>query len=347
MKGMGPIKVLIVDDSLLSRELLAHLLRKDPLIEIAGMATNGLEAVELNKALRPDIITMDIIMPQMDGFQAIEQIMAYYPTPILVVTSAFPRNGIDMTFKALEIGALDLMEKPTHAYGPELSKKGQELVEKVKLLSKIKVIRHVRGRKGRQARKEPVPRSTERLSLLAIASSTGGPRTLQYIFNKLPENFPAGILVVQHMSEGFLKGMADWLSTESRFTVREAKDGDRAMSGTALVAPGGRHMIVGENGFIRLTDDPPFQGHKPSGTVLFESVAQNFGSRAVGLILTGMGSDGAQGMKSIREHGGRTMAQDEKTSIVYGMPKAAVDLGVVDQVLPLERIPDELRKLFS
>ncbi len=343
---MELIKVLIVDDSLLSRELLANLLRRDPAIQVVGMATNGVEAVNMTRDLKPDLITMDIFMPEMNGFQAIEHIMAYNPTPILVITSSVVKDGIDITFKALELGALDLIEKPAHAYGPEMTQKGKDLVEKVKLLSRIKVIRHIRGKRRKLAPKPSERLPGEQRSILAVASSTGGPKALHQIFSELPRDFPAGIVVVQHMSEGFVKGMTEWINMESKISVREAKDGERVVPGTALVAPGGRHMTVGQHRFIRLIDDPPLQGHRPSGTVLLESVAQNFGPQAVGLILTGMGSDGARGMKAIKENGGYTIAQDEKTSVVYGMPKAAVDMGAIDEVLPLERIPDELCKLF-
>jgi len=342
----GPIRVLVVDDSLLVRELLANILNKTPGMTVVGTARDGAEGFEMTQKLKPNVVTMDIEMPNMDGYQAIELIMAYQPTPILVVTGANIRDGKDITFKVLEIGALDLMEKPTHAWGDELKAKEIELVEKISLLSKVKVIRHVKG-KVKAKKPKPAPSThKEELIPVAIASSTGGPNALKTILSDLTDGSHAGIVAVQHMSPGFLRGLTEWLDSNCSMRVKEAKRGDRITPDSVFVAPSGLHMVVEKEGIIRLTDDPPFRGHRPSGNVLLKSVAESFGPLAIGIILTGMGDDGALGIKAIKDHGGRTIAQDEETSVVFGMPKAAIDLGAVDTVLPLDKISNELKKII-
>lgn len=342
----GPIRVLVVDDSLLVRELLANILQKVPGMTVVGTARDGVEAFEMTEKLKPNVITMDIEMPNMDGLQAIELIMAYQPTPILVVTGANIRDGKDITFKVLELGALDLMEKPTHAWGDELRAKERELVEKISLLSKVKVIRHVKGKaKARKPKPAPSVQKDEVIPV-AIASSTGGPNALMTILSDLTDDSRAGIVAVQHMSPGFLRGLTEWLDSSCSLRVKEAKKGDRVIPNSVFVAPSGLHMVVEKDGIIRLTDDPPFRGHRPSGNVLLKSVAESFGPLAIGIILTGMGDDGALGIKAIKDHGGTTIAQDEGSSVVFGMPKAAIDLGVVDKVLPLDKISNELKTLI-
>jgi len=336
------ISVLIVDDSPIFREALRDLLGSDPAITVVGTAANGQEAVEMTERLQPDLITMDIRMPVMDGLEAIEQIMADHPTPILVVTEDVSER---LTFQALERGALELIRKPG---GPGLGLEGtrarEELRSKVKLLSSIRVVRHVAGaRRRRVSTHEPRERHV-RKHVVAIAGSTGGPRALLRVLSSLPADFPAGLLVVQHISRGFSLGLAEWLDQECAIRVRLARSGDSIEPALALVAPEDRHMLVTSGGRIDLDGSAPLEGHRPSATLLFRSVASVFGARATGLIMTGMGSDGAEGLHDIYRSGGMTIAQDAATSTVFGMPRAAVELGAARVVLPLEEIPRALRR---
>jgi two-component system chemotaxis response regulator CheB len=278
---------------------------------------------------------MDIHMPVMDGLKATEQIMAYHPTPILIV-STLVKSQMSLAFKAISVGALDTIEKPVS----EATSTGHpELIRKVKSFSKIKVVTHLAGRHREialspvQARPQP-----EDLKIVAIAASTGGPKALSRILRSLPAGYGAGVLLVQHISSGFTDGLADWLNSESQIAVRTAERGDRVEPGVALVAPDDFHMLVVDGGHIRLNRGLPIGGHRPAATVLLTSVAQIYGKNSVGVILTGMGADGAVGIAEIKQAGGKTIAQDGQSCVVFGMPKVAIEMGVVDRVLPVERI---------
>jgi two-component system chemotaxis response regulator CheB len=282
--------------------------------------------------LKPDVITMDLNMPDADGFSGIARIMAETPTPILVLTA--DRQEV-VGFRALSLGALDILEKP--AASMDLGEYGQLLRSRLRLLAGVKVIRHLRGLRERRGA-ERVARG--RAELVVIGASLGGPRALATLLRGLTREFPA-IAVVQHIADGFTAGLASWLAQESRLDVREAEDGEPLRPGRVLLAPTGRHLVVGK-GLAHLSDAAAVDTFKPSVTPLFLSAARAYGARCCGVILTGMGRDGADGMKALKESGAHTIAQDEASSAVFGMPRAAIELGAIDRVLPLEDIPRAL-----
>ena len=331
-----PIRVLVADDSELFRVLLARVISGEPGFEVVAVAADGYEAASLAGNLKPDVITMDLNMPDADGFSGIARIMAETPTPILVLTA---NREETVGFRALSLGALDILEKP-HAT-TDLDEYGRLLRSRLRLLAGVKVIRHVRGLRERSA---AGGRSTARADLVVIGASLGGPRALATVLRGLPASFPAPIAIVQHIADGFTEGLASWLASESHLDVREARDADPLNPGHVLVAPTGSHLLVGE-GVARLSDSPAVDTFKPSVTPLFLSAARVYGARVCGVILTGMGRDGALGLKAIKHAGGPTLAQDEATSAVFGMPRAALELGAVDRVLPLDEVARALVEL--
>jgi two-component system chemotaxis response regulator CheB len=331
-----PIRVLVADDSELFRELLGRVIEAEPGFEIAALASDGNEAASVARKVKPDVITMDLNMPEADGFSGIARIMAETPTPILVLTG---NRAETVGFRALSLGALDILEKPQAS--TDLEEYGRLLRSRLRLLAGVKVIRHVRGLRERTAAPS---RTSGRADLVVIGASLGGPRALATILRGLPPTFAAPIAVVQHIADGFTEGLAAWLASESRLQVHEARDGDRLLPGRVLIAPTGRHLLV-HDGLARLSDAPPVDTFKPSVTPLFFSAARGYGARVCGVILTGMGRDGADGLKAIKDAGGPTLAQDEATSAVFGMPRAAIELGAVDRVLPLEEVPRALVEL--
>lgn len=346
MTGAGaPIRVLIVDDSPLVRQVLGTILEADPAIRIVGHATDGKEAVEKAFQLKPDLITMDINMPGMDGLEATEKIMAYRPTPILIVTSARDRRGVQITMEALAVGALEVMEKPTPLPDQSWEDLGTRLVEKVKLLAGVRVITHLKGRSRHLPGRVRADGQEKVHRVVGIGVSTGGPGVLSQILKRLPADFPMGLLIVQHMSEGFMPGLVEWLSREVRLSIQLACEGDLVKPGLALMAPEGAHLVVQQGGRARLRQALPVGGHRPSADVLLHSVAAIYGEAAIGVLLTGMGRDGAEGLRAIRDAGGSTIAQDEESCAVFGMPKAAIELGAAQDVLPPSGIAERLIQL--
>ena len=340
------IRVLIVDDSGLIREILKSILESDPAIQVVGMAENGERAIELVQKLKPDVVTMDINMPVMDGFRATEHIMAYCPTPILILSSIIDKEGTYTTFNALAAGAVDAMEKPNGLESKVWNKLGDVLVQKVKLISKVKVVTHVKGR-VRELFKHaesvspsshlPLP-SPDKYEIIGIGASTGGPSVVMQILKNIPANCDSGILVVQHMASGFIKGFVDWLGDACEVKVKLAKEGEKIERGEVLVAPDGFHTIVRSKKRIGLVSGEKVHGVKPSVDILFNSIAEVFGHAAVGVLLTGMGADGAEGLKHIKDKGGITIAQSESSCTVFGMPKAAIEKGAVSKALSVEDI---------
>jgi two-component system chemotaxis response regulator CheB len=330
------IRVLVADDSELFRELLSKVVAADPGFEVVAVAGDGNSAAALTRTLKPDVITMDLNMPDTDGFSGIARIMAETPTPILVLTG---NREEAVGFRALSLGALDILEKP--AATSDLDDYGQVLRSRLRLLAGVKVIRHLRGLRERRA---APARSTPRADVIVIGASLGGPRALATLLRGLPTDFPVPIAVVQHIADGFTEGLAGWLAQESRLAVREARDGEVLRPGQVVLAPTGRHLVLAD-GVAHLSDAPPVDTFKPSVTPLFLSAARRYGARACGVILTGMGRDGAEGMKALHQAGAHTLAQDEATSAVFGMPRAAIDAGAVDRVLPIDEIPRALVEL--
>lgn len=346
----GKIGVLVVDDSPICRQLISDALKKDPDLQIIGTASDGKEAIALAQKLKPNVITMDVDMPVMDGLAACEHIMAELPTPILVLT-ADPRNQApELTCRALEVGALALQVKPALDAGPE----AWNLAREVKLLSSVKVIRHLRGRKTYGAAPNPAAKplvepdfglGSSPVGIVAIASSTGGPQVIHKLFSELPADFPAPIVVVQHINNAFAESLSGWLAASSKLKVKLAKEGDALTPGTVLIAPPGQHMLIPQRGRVALRGGEPKDGHIPSATLLLESAAKAYGRRTVGMILTGMGADGADGMLAIKNAGGRTIAQNEESCVVFGMPGAAIAKNAAEQVVHGDELSKVLMKL--
>ncbi|MEJ5198946.1 MAG: chemotaxis-specific protein-glutamate methyltransferase CheB [Anaerolineae bacterium] len=340
------IRVLIVEDSPTLRMLLKTILESDPEITVIGMATSGEEGVRQALALKPDLITMDVHLPGMDGFTATRRIMEQQPTPIVIVSSSVDHHEVMTTFNAIQAGALDVLQKPTSVNHPDFAALREKLVTTVKLMAEVKVIRHYRSPVTRREDGER-PKVGRPYALLAIGASTGGPAALNSILKELPAGFPLPVLVVQHMTTGFTAGLVSWLQLESRLKIKIAEDGEYLRGGVVYVAPDDTHLLVAARGVIGLSKAPPVSHVRPSATVLFESVARVYGGEAIGVLLTGMGNDGAEGLRAMRERGALTIAQDEATSAVYGMPKAAVELGAAVQVLPLSQIPGAVLALVG
>ena len=342
------VRVVIADDSLVAREMLAQILSTDPAIEVVGQAKDGEEAVDMVGRLRPDLVTMDIHMPKLDGLKATEKIMAFTPTPILVVSSSVHGEGMGRAFDALNLGALEVIKKPEPKDWAELDTIGREVIRKVKVLSNVRVITHIRGRRDRTVSEGPIPvvPGSKGRSLVAIGSSTGGPSALLSVLGGLPADFPVPVVIAQHIAEGFIPGLVSWLDSGCKLKVVAAQDGQRIEPGTAYFAPTGMNMVV-DGHAVRYREPLFSQLYIPSADTLFESVARSHGKSAVGVILTGMGADGAEGLKLLRNTGAATIAQDEATCTVYGMPKAAVDIGAASQVLPVQKIATAVEELIA
>jgi two-component system chemotaxis response regulator CheB len=332
------IRVLVADDSEIFRELLSRVIASDAAFEVVGAAGDGNSAAAMARELKPDVITMDLNMPDADGFSGIARIMAETPTPILVLTA--DRQEV-VGFRALSLGALDILEKP--AASADLGDYGQVLRSRLRLLAGVKVIRHLRGLRERRGAPQVIPGRAE---LVVIGASLGGPRALATLLKGLPKEFPVPVAMVQHIADGFTEGLASWLAQESKLDVHEAEDGEPLRAGRVLLAPTGRHLVLAK-GVAHLSDAAPVDTFKPSVTPLFLSAAKTYGARCCGVILTGMGRDGAEGMKALKEAGAHTIAQDEATSAVFGMPRAAIEMGVVDRVLPLDEISRALLEVVK
>ncbi len=337
---MEAIRVLIADDSRVVRMMVREILERDAGIEVVAEAANGREAVDLTLRLCPDLLVLDIMMPVLDGLQAIEEIMARRPTPILVLSGHVDPEDSRCAFKAISLGALDVMVKAETVCEERFS---TQLIEKVKFLAGIRVLHHFRGGR-RAARKEPPPADGAR-RVLAVGASTGGPKAIQYLLRNIPPQSRPRIVIVQHIAPGFAAGFARWLGEECPFRVRVAREGDPLEEGVALIAPEGAHLEV-RDGRVRLTDAPAVNSCRPSIDVLFASLAPVAPS-VVALLLTGMGRDGAAGLLRLKEAGAFTMVQDEATSTIYGMPAAAVALGAAHRILPLEQIPEAVDALLE
>jgi len=345
---MDKIKVLIVDDSAIVRKILSGELSKEEDLEIVGTAPDPYIARDKIVRLKPDVILLDIEMPRMDGLTFLKKLMRYYPLPVIIVSSLAPK-GSRAAIKALEIGAVEVMCKPGGPYSVEEMK--ADLVQKIRAAAKVKFI------KGKTSPSKPIKAPLASFlsdiattnKVIAIGSSTGGTEALRYILPQFPPNSP-GIVVVQHMPPGFTKTFADSLNEIAKVRVKEAKEGDSVIPGIALLAPGNFHMLLKRSGakyFVEIKQGPRVQHQRPSVDVLFSSVAKAAGPNAVGIILTGMGKDGAKGLLEMKKAGAKTIAQDETTSVVFGMPKAAIELKAVDKVLPLQEIPAQSLKMIK
>lgn len=355
------IKIFIADDSALMRTLLSDLFSKEADFQVIGTASNGREAVEKIKVLKPDLVTMDINMPIMDGIDALEIIMKECPTSVIMISS-LTKAGADATIKALSLGAVDFIQKVSGTiFRVDMIKR--EILDKCRAAVKVnfkkttfvesfpKLEYPKKSFTSFNSFQKDFKVASKKMDekIIAIGTSTGGPRALQQVITKLPEDLPCGVVVVQHMPPGFTKSLAERLNSLSKVTVKEAEHNDVVSPGTIFIAPGNYHMTVesqGDKRVIHLNQDPPLASHRPAVDILFSSLAK-FGDRVVAAILTGMGSDGAKGMKCIKEHGGFAIAEDESTAVVYGMPKAVVELGLADRVRPIDAIADELVQIVK
>ena len=334
---MNQIKILVVDDSLLMQRVLSDILQSDPQILVIGTARDGEEALQKIPQLHPDVVTLDIEMPRMNGLTAVRKIMETNPVPVIMI-SALTQREAQLTLKALEFGAVDYVPKPQGQISLNMNDVKDELITKVKTAASA----NVTHAKHEESLKENVF-STEQVSdkVISIAASTGGPPAVTYVLSHLPSNVPP-ILVVQHMPKGVTKLFADGLNQSCKFKVKEAEEGDYVQEGLALIAPGGFHMAVTKNGRITLNQDPPVNYVRPAADVMMFSLAEVYGSKNIGVVLTGMGSDGAKGIKTIKDKGGATIAQNQETCVIFGMPNVAIQTGGVDVIAPLDRIPREI-----
>ncbi len=336
-----PVRVLIVDDSAAMRRLLTEILSSDPSIEVVGTAADPYFARDKITTLQPDVLTLDVEMPRMDGITFLEKLMHGHPMPVVMVSS-LTQAGCDVTLRALELGAVDFFSKPTMDVLAGLEGAAAEITEKVKAAA----LAHVRPAQGRTLQARLAAPTTFRLThqVIAIGASTGGTEAIREVLTALPASTP-GIVVVQHMPPGFTASFAERLNKLCAIEVREARDGDRVLPGHALIAPGNFHTLLKRSGAeyrVQVVEGNPINRHRPSVDALFNSCAEQAGRNVVAAILTGMGDDGARGLRLLRDGGARTMAQDEASCVVYGMPREAVARGGAESVLPLGRIAGEL-----
>lgn len=346
------IKVLVVDDSVFMRKLLSDLFTGEADFTVVDTARNGKEAIDKAKRLKPDLITMDVEMPVLDGIKALELVMKECPTPVVMISS-LTQAGAVSTLRALELGAVDFVAKTA---GPisNITAISTEILTKCRAAARANVLQLTRKNTSGVLPKVPKlfspPNGLIDERIIAIGTSTGGPRALQEIITKLPGNLPCGIVIVQHMPPGFTKSLAERLNSLSSVTVKEAEHNDVVRPGLVLVAPGDYHMLIEREGgktVVKLNQNPPLGGHRPAVDPLMESVARIFGNKAIGVILTGMGHDGAKGIQAIRRQNGYTIAEDQSTAVVFGMPKSAIEMGVIDKIAPITGVVAEILRALS
>jgi two-component system chemotaxis response regulator CheB len=349
-----------VEDSAVVREMLCYLIGNDHRLEVAACAGSGEEAIRLLARVRPDVISLDIRLPGMNGLEMTRRVMADHPTPIVVVSSAVESEDLQISINALRAGALSIVEKPVGLKHCDYARLAEQLCGQLALMSRVKVIRQRidRGLRFGEPEEDLRPNSSDpspaaplpegrrgAYEILGIAASTGGPAAMQTVLTALGPNFPLPILLVQHIADDFSNGFVSWLGGVVRpLPVKMAKGGEQPRAGSVYVAPADRHLEF-VDGCLALTKSPKISGQRPSATVLFQSMARSLGSAALAVVLTGMGDDGAIGLKDIYDAGGRTIAEDSSTAVVYGMPKAAAELGAVGNMLPLDRIGPRLREI--
>jgi two-component system chemotaxis response regulator CheB len=355
------VRTLVAEDSPTARELLVSVLQQDPHIEVAGVAEDGHQAVSLVKQLRPDVVTMDIQMPHMDGLEATKRIMAHSPTPIVIV-SATNVADVRVSMNALRAGALTLLPKPVGPHHADFEKHADRLRWTVRAMAQVMVVRRwpsmmripvapvlEQMQQEQQADTDSAlaPETGAVPRIVGLACSTGGPTALAEILSNLPRSFPLPIAAVQHLAPGFIGSVATWLQGHCPLQVSVAHEGMTLQIGHVYLAPDEHHLEVRADQTLRLSRDPPIRGFRPSASALFQSLASTFGPSAVGCVLSGMGDDGVEGLRALRARGGRVIAQDEASSVVYGMACAAVTAGLADDVLPLKSIAARLRSLAS
>lgn len=354
---MHKIKVLVVDDSLFMRRMITDILQGEADFEVVGTARNGQEALEMTRQLQPDVITLDVEMPVMDGITALDRLMQENPIPVVMVSS-LTREGAEVTLRCLELGAIDFVTKPSGSISMDLYKVASQIVEKVRVAARVPTTR-LRGlarpiTPTRTVSLAPVVSPLSRVGeevLVVVGCSTGGPKALTTLISQLPHDFQVPMLIVQHMPEGFTRSLAERLNRLNAIAVKEAEEGDRIEPGFALLAPGGHHMKLGAHRTLHLSQDPPVHGVRPAVDVTLLSVAQHYPGKVVVAILTGMGSDGAMGARTLRTKGARVLVEDESSCVVFGMPRAVIQTGGADRVVPIDQmahaIAEEVKTLCS
>ena len=332
------IRVLVVDDSAFVRKAVERMLSTAADIEVVGTAGDGEEGLRKVRELSPDVVTLDVKMPRLGGLETLERLMREHPVPVLLM-STLTQEGAEVTLRGLELGAMDFVDKSSVQPMTMLSL-ADELIAKIRALGGARV----RARPHEPARSEAVA-TVAPAEAVVIAASTGGPTALQAVVSALPAGLPAAVLIVQHIPRGFTRSLAERLDARSAIPVREARDGEAVAPGTVLIAPAGIHTRLVRRGgaiLVSLDEEPRDALHRPSADVLMASAAAVYGARVVGVVLTGMGSDGTEGLRAIRAAGGRTLAESEETCVIFGMPKAAIEAGVVDRAAPLDRVAGEI-----
>jgi two-component system chemotaxis response regulator CheB len=338
-------RVLVVDDSLLMRQILKDIINSDKAFMVVGEAADGAEAIEKFRILDPDIVTLDIEMPKINGLISLQQILRIKPVPVIIV-SAYSKAGSKIALKALEFGAFDIVEKPSGSISLDITEKRDEILQKMQCALKSNISRlfqsssAVAERVGGKAKQE-----TNAVNLVAVASSTGGPKSLMEIIPRIKPELNAAVAVVQHMPAGFTKSFSERLNTMSGLNVFEAYENCGLKNGDCIIAQGGKHMIFDESGIVHLSDDPPYHSVKPAADIMMLSAVRYFRKRIIGVILTGMGKDGSEGVFIIKKMGGTNIAESKDSSVVFGMPKAAIDTGSVDFIMDKDRISEKIEEL--
>jgi two-component system, chemotaxis family, protein-glutamate methylesterase/glutaminase len=345
-RGIKKVRVLVVDDSALMRKLIPQMLEAAPSIEVVGTAMDGTFCLKKIEELKPDVVTLDLQMPGMNGIDTLKEIMRRHPLPVIVVSS-HSTEGASITVKALGLGAFDFVTKPQDAQ-MHMAETARELIGKIKAAAECKVVRPGTFQIAPAAKLSKGKSAAPATKLVAIGISTGGPQALEYLLSQLPPDFPGAIVVVQHMPEGFTEMFSKRLDELCSLQVKEAQSGDLLLAGRVLICPGSRHikvkrMTMGD--IVVLNEEERVNGHRPSADVLFYSAAEEFGSQAVAVIMTGMGDDGAEGLGAVKRAGGVTIAQSEESCVVYGMPKAAIERGYATRVVPLDVLSATLQAL--
>jgi two-component system chemotaxis response regulator CheB len=346
------VRVLVVEDSLVVRILLTHIIARDPRLELAGAVESGEAALAAIETVRPDVISMDIRLPGIDGLETTRRIMASRPTPIVVIADSVEDSSLKISMNALRAGALSVVEKPVATTNDGYEAVAGQICTQLRIMAAVPVIRRRPiGAEWNARKTAPMPElgvaseSEAAPNVLAVAASTGGPPALAKVIGGLSADFPLPILLVQHMGAAFMDGFASWLDGVVPLAVGVARDGQTMQAGHVYVAPGDRHLELGTNGTLRVSDSAPVGGQRPAATVLFRSVARQAGAQGIGVLLTGMGEDGAQGLLDMRKAGAATVAEHESSAVVYGMPAAAVRLNAASRVLPVDQVAPHLVRL--
>ncbi len=350
MAPQSRVKVMVVEDSLVVRQLLVHIIDSDPRLVVAAAVSSAEEALREIGRVQPDVISMDIRLPGMDGLEATRKIMSEQPTPIVVIADSIEDASLKISMNALRAGALTVVEKPVGLSNAGYAAIAGTICTQLYIMSQVPVVRQRSFTPWREAQTSLAPRhepewSTTRPSIMGIAASTGGPPALAKVLGALPRDFPLPILLVQHMGAPFMEGFASWLDGLMPLEVRLAQDQEIPIPGRVYVAPGDRHLLLSSAGTLKVSAEPPVGNQRPSATMLFQSMARSAGRRSLGVILTGMGEDGAQGLVEMRQAGGYAVAEDESTAVVYGMPAAAARMGGVTVSLPLDLIAPRILRL--